>query len=81
MSNNVTERELTLNEWAEKYEVSSRYVVDTREKREFHERLENARFIKDMGLWQSKKDTPPETHSLADRVVKVVSHMLTLNFN
>jgi len=81
MSNNVTERELTLNEWAEKYEVSSRYIVDTKEKREFHERLENAKFIQSMGLWESKKDTPPETHSLADRMVKVVSHMLALNFN
>jgi hypothetical protein len=79
MSNNVTERELTLNEWAEKYEVSSRYIVDTKEKREFHERLDNAKFIKSMGLWKSKKDTLPETHSLADRMVKVVSHILNFN--
>jgi hypothetical protein len=79
MSNNVTERELTLNEWAEKYEVSSRYIVDTKEKREFHERLENAKFIQSMGLWESKKDTSPETHSLADRMVKVVSHILNFN--
>lgn len=81
MSNNVTERELTLNEWAEKYEVSSRYMVDTKEKQEFQDRLENARFIQSMGLWESKRNTPPKTHSLADRMVKVVSHILTLNFN
>lgn len=81
MSNNVTERELTLNEWAEKYEVSSRYMVDTKEKQEFQDRLENARFIQSMGLWESKRNTPPKTHSLADRMVKVVSHMLSLNFN
>jgi hypothetical protein len=81
MSNNVTERELTLNEWAEKYEVSSRYMVDTKEKQEFQDRLENARFLQSIGQWQTKQEAPPETHSLADRVVKVVSHMLTLNFN
>lgn len=81
MLNNVTERELTLNEWAEKYEVSSRYMVDTKEKQEFQDRLENARYIQSMGLWESRKDTPPETHSFTDRMVKVVSHILTLNFN
>ena len=81
MLNNVTEKELTLNEWAKKYEVSSRYMIDTEEKREFHRRLDDARFIQSMGLWESKKDTLPETHSLADRMVKVVSHMLALNFN
>ena len=79
MSNNVTEKELTLNEWAEKYEVSSRYIVDTKEKRELHQRIENAKFLHSMGLWESRKHIPPETHSLADRMVKVVSHILNFN--
>lgn len=79
MLDNVTEKELTLNEWAEMYEVSSRYTLDTREKREFQERLENARYLQSIGQWQPRKEAPPETHSLADRVVKVVSHMLSIN--
>lgn len=79
MSNNVTEKKLTLNEWAAMYEVSSRYTLDTREKREFQERLENARYLQSIGQWQPRQEAPPETHSLADRVVKVVSHMLSIN--
>lgn len=79
MLDNVTEKELTLNEWAEMYEVSSRYTLDTREKREFQERLENARYLQSIGQWQPRQEAPPETHSLADRVVKVVSHMLSIN--
>ena len=79
MLNNVTEKPLTLNEWAAMYEVSSRYTLDTREKREFQERLENARYLQSIGQWQSQQEAPPETHSLADRVVKVVSHMLSIN--
>lgn len=79
MLSNVTEKELTLNEWAEMYEVSSRYTLDTREKREFQERLENARYLQSIGQWQPRQEAPPETHSLADRVVKVVSHMLSIN--
>ena len=81
MLNNVTEKELTLNEWAKKYEVSSRYYLDTREKREFQERLENARYLQSIGQWQPRQEAPPETHSLTDRMNKVVSHMLALNFN
>ena len=79
MLNNVTEKPLTLNEWATMYEVSSRYTLDTREKREFQERLENARYLQSIGQWQPRQEAPPETHSLADRVVKVVSHMLSIN--
>ena len=79
MLNNVTEKPLTLNEWATMYEVSSRYTLDTREKREFQERLENARYLQSIGQWQPQQEAPPETHSLADRVVKVVSHMLSIN--
>ena len=79
MLDNVTEKELTLNEWAEMYEVSSRYTLDTREKREFQERLENARYLQSIGQWQPRQEAPPETQSLADRVVKVVSHMLSIN--
>lgn len=79
MLNNVTEREITFNEWAEKYQVSSRYIVDTKEKRELHQRIENAKFLHSLGLWESRKHTPPETHSLADRMVKVVSHILNFN--
>jgi hypothetical protein len=81
MSNNVTEKKLTLNEWAKKYEVSSRYYLDTREKREFQERLENARYLQSIGQWQPRQEAPPETHSITDRMVKVVSHMLALYFN
>jgi hypothetical protein len=81
MLNNVTEKELTLNEWAKKYEVSSRYMIDTEEKREFHRRLDDARYLQSIGQWQRKQETPPETHSLTDRMVKVVSHILALNFN
>lgn len=81
MLNNVTEKELTLNEWAKKYEVSSRYMIDTEEKREFHRRLDDARYLQSVGQWQIKQETPPKTHSITDRVVKVVSHILTLNFN
>jgi hypothetical protein len=81
MSNNITEKPLTLNEWAQMYEVSSRYVVDTREKKEFQERLENARYLQSIGQWQPKQVAPPETHSIADRMVKVVSHMLALSIN
>jgi len=79
MLDNVIEKELTLNEWAAMYEVSSRYTLDTREKREFQERLENARYLQSIGQWQPRQEAPPETHSLADRVVKVVSHMLSIN--
>ena len=79
MLSNVTEKPLTLNEWAAMYEVSSRYTLDTREKREFQERLENARYLQSIGQWQPRQEAPPETHSLADRVVKVVSHMLSIN--
>lgn len=81
MLNNVTEKELTLNEWAEKYEVSSRYMVDTKEKQEFQDRLENARYLQSIGEWQPRQESPPKTYSLTDRMVKVVSHILTLNFN
>lgn len=80
MSNNVTEKELTLNEWAKKYEVSSRYYIDTKEKENFHERLENARYLQSIGQWQPRQESPPETHSLTDRVVKVVSHILFIKF-
>lgn len=79
MLNNVTEKELTLNEWASMYEVSSRYILDTREKKEFQERLENARYLQSIGQWQPRQENPPETHSLTDRVVKVVSHILNFN--
>lgn len=79
MLDNVIKKELTLNEWAAMYEVSSRYTLDTREKREFQERLENARYLQSIGQWQPRQEAPPETHSLADRVVKVVSHMLSIN--
>ena len=81
MLNNVTEKPLTLNEWAAMYEVSSRYTLDTREKREFQERLENARYLQSIGQWQPQQEAPPETHSITDRLVKVVSHMLSFNFN
>ena len=79
MLNNVTEKPLTLNEWAAMYEVSSRYILDTREKREFQERLENARYLQSIGQWQPQQEAPPETHSITDRLVKVVSHMLSIN--
>ena len=79
MLNNVTEKPLTLNEWATMYEVSSRYTLDTREKREFQERLENARYLQSIGQWQPQQEAPPETHSITDRLVKVVSHMLSIN--
>ena len=79
MSNNVTEKELTLNEWAKKFEVSSRYYLDTREKREFQERLENARYLQSIGQWQPRQEDPPETHSITNRMVKVVSHILNFN--
>jgi len=49
-----TEKRLSFNEWAIKFNVSTRWEADTLEKRSFIERLNNARFQQYMDQ-QSKK--------------------------
>jgi hypothetical protein len=56
MSNNTDERELSYNEWAQMYRVSTKWDTDTPERKRFMERLELALEAERMGLTQKKKD-------------------------
>jgi hypothetical protein len=49
------EKRISFNDWAVKYNVSSRWEESTPEKRAFMERIRNARFQKDMDAYYEKQ--------------------------
>jgi hypothetical protein len=56
MSSNADEREISYNEWTQRFQVSSKWDTDTPERRQFMERLDLALEAERMGITKKKKD-------------------------
>ncbi len=81
MSSNTDEREMSYNEWAQMYRVSTKWDTDTPERKQFMEKLEYALEAERMGLYKKKEELPKVNlePTLKERFQGLIISCLNLN--
>lgn len=63
MSSKTDEREISFNEWAQRFQVSTKWDTETVERKQFMEKLELALEAEKMGLTKKEvKETIPQVN-------------------
>jgi hypothetical protein len=83
MSSKTDEREISFNEWAQRFQVSTKWDTETVERKQFMEKLELALEAEKMGLTKKEvKETIPQVNherTLLGKFQGLVLNCLNLN--
>lgn len=83
MSSNTDEREISFNEWAQRFGVSTKWDTESVERKQFMERLEIALEAERLGLTKKEvKETIPQVNherTLLGKVQELFISCLNLN--
>jgi hypothetical protein len=79
MSSKTDEREISFNEWAQTFQVSTKWDTETPERKQFMEKLELALEAERMGV--KKEDIPQVDHepTIMEKFQELIYGCLNLN--